>query len=251
MMPPTRDYARTMNPAILKARGREMLYDSGRVAEPRFDLFDLGWWRRAQEPRNAVAGRGAVWFVDANGEEWAIRHYRRGGLVGRLIDDHFLWLGPDATRPFREFRLLQELQSLGLPAPAPVAAAYERRGLAYRADLATVRIVRAMPLSQRMRAGALDPARWHETGRVIRRFHDASVFHADLNAHNILIGDTEGVYLIDFDRGRIRRGEAWKRANLERLKRSLAKISMENAGVVAGEPQWRHLMSGYDLESGA
>ena len=49
--------------------------------------------------------------------------------------------------------------------------------------------------------------------------------HADLNARNILVDSSGGIYLIDFDRARIREGaERAFRSNLNRLRRSLEKF---------------------------
>lgn len=47
------------------------------------------------------------------------------------------------------------------------------------------------------------------------------VHHADLNAHNILLADDGAVYVLDFDRGRIRARGAWENNVLARLHRSL------------------------------
>ena len=56
------------------------------------------------------------------------------------------------------------------------------------------------------------------------RFHDAGVFHADLNARNILLAGIT-VYLIDFDRARIGSPSVVNaKRNLQRLHRSLEKL---------------------------
>ncbi|HEU4516972.1 MAG TPA: lipopolysaccharide kinase InaA family protein, partial [Steroidobacteraceae bacterium] len=47
--------------------------------------------------------------------------------------------------------------------------------------------------------------------------------HADLNARNIMLGPQLEVWVLDFDRGRLRRPGAWSRRVLDRLARSLAK----------------------------
>jgi 3-deoxy-D-manno-octulosonic acid kinase len=73
------------------------------------------------------------------------------------------------------------------------------------------------------------------------------VDHADLNAHNILIGDDQ-LWLIDFDRGEIRvTGTAWKLANLARLKRSLLKIgACDHDETALDREVWAPLMRGYE-----
>jgi 3-deoxy-D-manno-octulosonic acid kinase len=83
------------------------------------------------------------------------------------------------------------------------------------------------------------------------------VCHADLNAHNILIGQLdaqmdaapdsqpERVYLIDFDRGTLRKPGFWQDANLVRLRRSLEKITWELPAERFTEDDWHGLLDGY------
>jgi 3-deoxy-D-manno-octulosonic acid kinase len=78
----------------------------------------------------------------------------------------------------------------------------------YRADLITQRIENSESLAARLLEGPLSLTQWIAVGRCIRRFHDAGVHHADLNAHNILL-TPEQVYLIDFDRGTLRKRGWW------------------------------------------
>jgi 3-deoxy-D-manno-octulosonic acid kinase len=105
--------------------------------------------------------------------------------------------------------------------------------------LITQRIAGALPLSTLLASGALPAQRWHTVGAAVARLHRAGVDHADLNAHNILL-DTKGVVsVIDFDRSRLRAQGAWAARNLERLKRSLAKIGHFS------EDSWEWFMAGY------
>jgi 3-deoxy-D-manno-octulosonic acid kinase len=67
------------------------------------------------------------------------------------------------------------------------------------------------------------------------------VFHADLNAHNVLLDAADRVWLVDFDRGELRARGAWTHANLARLERSLVKVS---AGRYRAE-HWAALLEGY------
>jgi 3-deoxy-D-manno-octulosonic acid kinase len=178
-------------------------------------------------------------------EPWILRHYARGGFVGRFVEDSYLWTGRDRTRAFREWRLLAELKSRGLPVPRPVAARVVRRGIAYRADLLTVQIPGAVPLSALLVRGELTFAMLREVGRCIARFHRSGAWHADLNAHNIQIDARGGVHLLDFDRGRLLapRG-AWQRANLRRLRRSLQKVA-ESSQTPLDPGAWEEVAAGY------
>ncbi|HUY84098.1 MAG TPA: 3-deoxy-D-manno-octulosonic acid kinase, partial [Steroidobacteraceae bacterium] len=206
-------------------------------------LFDPSHWRRAGSAAPAGRGRGAAWFVGDGTRDWVLRHYRRGGLVARLVADRYCWVGEDRVRAFAEWRLLDRLWRRGLPVPRPVAARYRRDRLCYRCDLITCRIPDARPLSERLVAGGLPEAHWAALGAAVARLHREGVDHADLNAHNVLIDDHGRVSFVDFDRGRLRASGGWAARNLRRLRRSLRKL-----GAAAGgdfEVEWRALMSAY------
>jgi 3-deoxy-D-manno-octulosonic acid kinase len=229
------------------------LYDAARLDSPGYSSFDPGWWEaegRMLGP--AGEGRGSVFFLRPGApdehEQWALRHYHRGGLVGRVVDDRFLWSGAERTRSFREWRLLNRLRRMGLPVPIPVAACFRREGRTYAADLITVRIPDARPLSEWLRTAPLDSATWRRIGRCIREFHDAGVFHADLNGHNLLLDRNRQPWLLDFDRGRIRPDGGWRRSNLSRFLRSLNKIASEDSAVRFGRTEWAHVLAGYAVD---
>jgi 3-deoxy-D-manno-octulosonic acid kinase len=166
-----------------------------------------------------------VQFIEQPGASWVLRRYLRGGLAASFASDSYLSTGEARTRSFRELRLLAALHARGLPVPALVAARYRRTGLAYRAELVTERLPGARSLSEVLAAGEMDDARWAAIGRCLRHFHDAGVHHADLNVHNVMLGENREVWLLDFDRGRLRRPGGWSARVLERLRRSLAKAA--------------------------
>ncbi len=219
-----------------------ILYDPSRISHPQPVDFEPSTLLAAGRVSATAAGRGSAWFVDARPGMPAqvLRHYRRGGLVARWVADRYLWTGEEATRSFRELRLLAMIESLGLPAARPVAARYVRDGLWYRADLLTVAIPAARPLAERLDAAPGD-ALWPRVGATLRAFHDAGIRHADLNARNLLICADGAVQLIDFDRGARCRPGRWRAANLARLARSLQKF----AGPDTDSEQWRALLAGY------
>jgi 3-deoxy-D-manno-octulosonic acid kinase len=207
-------------------------------------LFDPEFWAARGELDPARAGRGAVWFVGADANSWVLKHYRRGGLVARFSSDRYWFRSEASVRAFAEWRLLQTLHAAGLPVPRPVAAAYRRGALTYRCDLLTERLAAVRPLSSLLADGSLTEERWRNIGSAIGRLHAAGCDHADLNAHNILCGQSEErVFIIDFDRCRLRSGTGgWQRRNLERLHRSLVKVAPASNVPAAA---WHQLLAGY------
>ena len=135
----------------------------------------------------------------------------------------------------------------GLPVPRPVAARMQRTGRwRYRADLIVERLPGTRTLSEQLAAGERpSPAQWQRIGAAIRRLHEASIDHVDLNAHNLLVGDDGQVWIIDFDRCRVRGGQGWKGGNLARLRRSLRKLGRQHPGFAFDEADWPALEAGY------
>jgi len=231
---------------ITNQDGSGILYEDTLVSHVTPYLFEASRWADAPVAPGYSGGRGATRFIEQDGQRWVLRHYHRGGLVGRVIADQFPWSGAERTRSFREWRLLAHLQELGLPAPRPVAAHYRRSGLLYTADLITVCLPGVEPLSTRLGQGPLSAEAWAAVGRCIAMFHRARVFHADLTAHNLQIDAADRIFLLDFDRGRICADHGrWCKRNLARLHRSLMKIS--KAATVHFTPrEWRWLVDGYE-----
>jgi 3-deoxy-D-manno-octulosonic acid kinase len=171
-----------------------------------------------------------------------LRHYRRGGLMARLVEDRYLWSGREQSRPWREFMLLARLVDQGLPVPRPVAARIIHRGPFYQGDLITTRLpARALSTLARERSNLP----WGAIGACIRAFHEAGVFHADLNAHNILLDAENRPFVIDFDRGEIRAPGAWQARNLARLRRSLDKLKAADPVFAFTPTDWEQLLVGY------
>ncbi|HEU0225454.1 MAG TPA: 3-deoxy-D-manno-octulosonic acid kinase [Steroidobacteraceae bacterium] len=223
--------------------GGAILFDPERVETPDWRLFDRAAWRARGALRERPGGRGSIHFIDDGPRHWALRRYLRGGWAAHLARDRYLYLGEECTRPFGEFRLLWKLRGMQLPVPVPVAAGYRRELLTYRAELITERIFDVRSLAERVRADDLRDADWMAIGACLRRFHDACVHHADLNAHNVLLDAAGRVWVVDFDRGRIRERGAWPGRVLERLGRSLAKVS---GGSIAWREGFAQLRAAHD-----
>lgn len=235
----------TMTESITRAGPTTILSDPAVIETPRPELFDKHYWQQKNAITGTAGGRGTALFIQRGATEWVLRHCCRGGLIGKIIADSYVWLGLSRSRVWREWRLLDELRKANLPVPRPIAAAVHRRGLLYRADIITDRVPNAAPLSDTIEHRSLPAQIWKSIGQTVRRMHDLGVWHADLNAHNILIAN-EQVWLIDFDRGRIRaEKKRWKDSNLARLRRSLDKISTQQPALNFAESDWHDLLAGY------
>jgi 3-deoxy-D-manno-octulosonic acid kinase len=229
--------------------GGRMLYDTLRTSNFSNEFFEPEYWRKHDAIEGTARGRGTTWFIKGGDTSYVLRHYRRGGLIAKFAKDTYWWSDEGSTRSFAEWYLLYHLHRAGLPVPAPVAARYVRKGLFYRADIITQRIENSESLAQRLAKGPLGLSQWIAIGRCIRRFHDAGVCHADLNAHNILLTPAQ-VYLIDFDRGTLRKRGWWADTTLVRLYRSLEKVTLLAAPDSFSDEDWHGLLAGYRESAG-
>jgi 3-deoxy-D-manno-octulosonic acid kinase len=208
-------------------------------------LFDPAYWAARGELAAVSSGRGSAWFIGPADHAWVLRHYRRGGFIARISTDRYAWLGENRVRAFAEWRLLNYLGQRGLHVPRPVAAGYRRAGLTYACDLITLRIAGAETLSAALAAASLPARTWRAIGAAIARLHGQGVDHADLNAHNILLDDAALVSIIDFDRARLRSPGGWAAKNLQRLRRSLAKVTANLPPGRFDQEAWNRLLTGY------
>jgi 3-deoxy-D-manno-octulosonic acid kinase len=231
-----------------------MLYDASRAGNLSTEAFDPVLLARRGQIVGEARGRGTAWYLRVQNHAWVLRHYRRGGLMRSLSRDQYWWRGEEDTRSFAEWQLTYHLHRAGLPVPAPIAARYRKQGFGYRGDIITERLTNVGSLAQAVAAAPLSVLTWIAIGRCLRRFHEVGVCHADLNAHNIMIGQDpssqsdaahERIYLIDFDRGSLRKPGFWQDANLVRLRRSLEKITWGLPPERFTEDDWHGLLDGY------
>lgn len=228
----------------LTCAGGAMLYNAALARNFSPSWFEPQYWAQRGELAGSARGRGTTYFLRSEERDLVLRHYRRGGLPARVFADRYLWRGEPRTRPFAEWTLTHRLHRAGLPVPVPVAARYVRRGRFYRADIITERLMSTESLTEALHARALHLLTWVSIGRCIRRFHDLGVCHADLNAHNVLLGE-QTVYLVDFDRCTLRADGLWRDGNLVRLRRSLEKISYGLPAERFTDADWQALIGGY------
>jgi 3-deoxy-D-manno-octulosonic-acid transferase len=195
------------------------------------------------------SGRGQALLIRQGERGYVLRHYRRGGLMARLSDDRFWRAAPQDSRAMREFTLLRLMRSWQLPVPEPVAASHRPRGLFYQADILVGLIPDSANTVQWLQRRPLASAEWQALGRAIRRLHERQVFHADLNAHNLLLDGAGQAWVVDFDKCEVRWGDDWKPRNLERLHRSLRKEASRVKPYHWNEAHWDDLLVGYQAVS--
>jgi 3-deoxy-D-manno-octulosonic acid kinase len=234
-----------IEPRIIKLGRHHVLCDADIATRLTEHLFDPEKLKQRGWLTGRALGRGEAWFLNYRGHDWVLRHFRRGGQVGRFVVDCYLGWSLERSRSWAEWRLLAELRRLGLPVPRPVAAAVQRGWGYYRAELLTERIPETLSLAARLTDAAQSEEFWRALGACLRRFHDQGVWHADLNANNILIDSRSRIYLIDFDRGKIRAPGGWARQNLQRLQRSLLKIKAASTDFHFDDADWQRLLQGY------
>jgi 3-deoxy-D-manno-octulosonic acid kinase len=227
------------------AVGPHYLLFGAEAAEPADTRwFDAAHWHAHGGVALETSGRGAVLVVKHGGETWVVRHYHRGGMVARFIDDHYLWTGVDRSRAFREWRLLRSLRAAGLPVPNPVAAHVYRTGPIYTADIITTYLPDTRKLSAYIADGSVPEGVWRRVGRMVRSVHAHGVDHPDLTAHNILLDPRGGLFLVDFDNANVKPDGPWQRAGVERLQRSLRKVALET-GTDFDARAWDEIEAGY------
>ena len=210
------------------------------------DWFSPEYWQTQDAIVNSKEGRTTAWFYRYNDSIFVLKHYRRGGLVGKILSDQYLYSGLKNTRIYQEFTLLEELQNKGLSAPVPKAAQVRVSGMVYRGDLITEAIAGAQSLCEVCQSRVLHESEIIVIGQTLAAFHNAGVYHADLNINNILFDDQGKAFLIDFDRGEFRKPDKqWQQSNISRLKRSFDKESQKWPQFYFSEDDWLALVNSY------
>lgn len=236
-----------MTETVEKTAGGAILWDRQVISEMSDSRFVAGNWLHSEPVAGVLGsqGRGNTMFVGNVPRQFVLRHYMRGGLIGKLSSDKYVWTGADTTRPFREWRLLAKLADNGLRVPRPAAARYLRRGMFYTADLITVRVPQVSALSTCLLQQPRDEKFWHDLGSAIHDFHAQGVCHADMNAYNLQIDSSGQLWMLDFDRGRLAAPGPWQQKTLARLHRSLQKIKQASPGLHYDEACWQLLLEAY------
>jgi 3-deoxy-D-manno-octulosonic acid kinase len=199
-----------------------MLFDADHFALiPK--MFTSQYWQTQNAITGQAIGRGTTYFFQHKKNEYVLRHYCRGGLIGKILSDQYLYTGLEKSRAWQEFKLLQHMRTLNLTCPTPIAVMLKKSNLYYQADIISTRIPDAQDLLHMLLEKNLTADMWQKVGQTIATFHNHQIYHHDLNIHNIMLDNEHGVWLIDFDKCGVRQGNNWKQSNIARLKRSFEK----------------------------
>jgi len=222
------------------------LYNDELIDEFLPQMLTGDYWQELNAIVGSAQGRGTTYFIKSPQGEWVLKHYYRGGLVGKFIRDSYLFTGCDNSRAVKEYKLLQSMQELMLPVPQPIACRVVKSGITYQADILTSRIEQANDLVAILTEREICSSLWQKIGACIQSFHRHGIYHHDLNAHNILMDDDQKVWVIDFDRGELRKPEQqWQQHNIERLKRSFHKEKAKHSHFYWGADDWDAFITGY------
>ena len=231
-----------------KKKNEFILYDDDFFRRTDDITFNVKSWAARSSIIGFAEGRGTTFFVEHQGRELVLRHYKRGGKISDYVEDKYLWLGLSLTRAWREFKLLKMMYEASLPVPRPVAAHIVKEGFFYKADLITQRIRHSHLLLNELENNSFEQGHWVAMGGMVRRFHDKGIHHVDLNVKNILLDEGGRFYLIDFDKCRQRKpARHWQMANINRLKRSIVKAINLNTDIKINESYWEWFLQGYGV----
>ena len=236
-----------MTETVEKTATGAILYDKAIINQISEAHFQPRGWPHAEALTGPLrsAGRGNTMYVGNVPRQFVLRHYMRGGLLGKIVKDRFIFSGPDKTRSFLEWRMLDKLSSNNFNVPRPAAARYCQHGTFYTADIITVRIPEVVALSQYIAENNPGADFWQSVGAAIHEFHAAGAYHADMNAYNLQIDSTGTLWMLDFDKGSLRSRGTWQQETLGRLHRSLRKIVNLDPSLNFRAANWEQLLEGY------
>ncbi|MGM0525667.1 MAG: lipid IV(A) 3-deoxy-D-manno-octulosonic acid transferase [Pseudomonadota bacterium] len=232
-----------------KANGKEFIkFDEAILPECESKHFSAKYWQQRKAIAGNSTGRSTVWFIQQDDHGMLLRHYYRGGLVGKVNKDRFLREPAERSRAVHEFDLLTKLQDLGLPVPKPIAARMLKTGLfSYQADILVEVIPGAVDVFRLLRERSLTADNWQQLGAAVKKLHDHNVFHSDLNCHNLMFDDTDKAWVVDFDKCGFKEPGEWKKENIARLKRSLLKEKNKYDRFYWKESRdWPEFLTGYE-----
>jgi len=166
-----------------------------------------------------LEGRTSVTRIRLDGiGPLVIKHYRRGGLLGNFIKHTYINLGKPRSRV--EYEQLEKARGVGISTPEPICFAFRGKAF-YTAWLVTREIENQRSLAQLSMMNietAISAVKKLAPQMLI--LMNNRIYHKDLHPGNVLVDKNSDIYIIDFDKAGVFRGD----------KRALLKKYMERWG---------------------
>mgnify|MGYP001039848009 CR=1 FL=1 len=212
------------------------------------NYFSADFWRANESVINIAHGRGITYFVQLKDDIWVLREYLRGGLIAKLIKQHFFFTSLSATRAFQEIALLLKLRQDGVNVPKPIGGYIQKQSLWYTNKILLSAIQGAQEIHVLCRTGQLTKTICQDMGKEIAKMHNAGVYHHDLNIQNILKDEQDQIWLIDFDKcfSTKQLTQAQCQMNIARLHRSIEKKRKLHTDYVFTDKHWQALLDTYE-----
>jgi 3-deoxy-D-manno-octulosonic acid kinase len=177
----------------------------------------------APEPR-VLGGRGKTLLIDVPGVgRLFLKRYSHGGMLRKLTAGHFLCLGE--LRSKVEFEMLELVRSLGVNAPKPIAFV-QKGATVYSTWLLMEELCDTRSIVE-IGEGEGDalPRALDGLSEQLRILIKHRIFHVDLHPGNVLVGEGDRVYIIDFDKACYFKGtqHALRELYLRRWRRAVIK----------------------------
>lgn len=155
-----------------------------------------------------------------------VKRYVRGGLIGKLIQQHISSFG--FKRAKNELNMLLELRRFGISVPKPIACAC-RSGLLSESYLIMHEISNHRSLAGLSNANTdiLETALF-KTASEVSKLIKHHILHVDLHPGNVLLNDQLELFLIDFDKAKFIKGSKNKLRDyyLRRWRRAVLKHNL-------------------------
>ncbi|MBO1257041.1 3-deoxy-D-manno-octulosonic acid kinase [Alteromonas sp. 5E99-2] len=214
--------------------------------EPSAQWFSPEYWQQQQAIVNTAHGRGITYFIKYQSHTMVLRRYLRGGLIRHLSKDKFVFTGLQKTRAWQELALLNSMNQQGLAVPQGIAGMVQKQGLVYTTSILTLCLPNTDSLHNVLVKTELSNEQWQHIGIMVKQFHDAQIYHHDMNVHNFLRNPEGKTWLIDFDKCKRQNGENWKQDNLNRFLRSLNKEKALADDYQFENSHWNAFLNGYN-----
>lgn len=198
--------ARELDKVEIYSNGKKYFYNPFFFSTPPSiedleNCFNIEDYKKNNKVINVFTGRGKTYLVKGTiNRNVVIRHYWRGGLIGKILNDKFISIFAGSDRSLLEYELLIIMRKMGLPVPRPVIAKTTSNFLYRTNDIIIEEIPGAKSLAKMLLERALTNEEISKVGDAIARLFRAGVYHSDLNINNILFDAASNPWIIDFDK---------------------------------------------------